>query len=64
MKQLFNLCSSDSGHYPPMLMPNMAVYGATKFSSVLNTESLRELLALQKLPIRVTVKILILKLYF
>lgn len=47
--------SSDIGHYPPTLMANMSVYSATKFSSVSITESLRELLALQMLPIRVTV---------
>lgn len=46
---------SDSGHYPPTLTPNLYVYGATKFSSVSITESLRELMALKKLPIRVTV---------
>ncbi|XP_025421980.1 dehydrogenase/reductase SDR family member 11-like [Sipha flava] len=46
--------NSDSGHYPPTLTPNLYVYGATKFSSVSITESLRELLALKKLPIRVT----------
>lgn len=46
---------SDAGHYPPILTPYLAVYAATKYSSVLNTESLRELLSLQKLPIRVTV---------
>lgn len=46
--------NSDIGHYPPTLMANMSVYSATKFSSVSITESLRELLALQMLPIRVT----------
>ncbi|NP_001155931.1 short-chain dehydrogenase/reductase-like [Acyrthosiphon pisum] len=46
--------NSDIGHYPPTLMANMSVYSATKFSSVSITESLRELLALHMLPIRVT----------
>ncbi|XP_022178822.1 farnesol dehydrogenase-like [Myzus persicae] len=46
--------NSDIGHYPPTLMANMSVYSATKFSSVSITESLRELLALHNLPIRVT----------
>ncbi|XP_025203465.1 farnesol dehydrogenase-like [Melanaphis sacchari] len=46
--------NSDMGHYSPTLMANMSVYSATKFSSVSITESLRELLALQMLPIRVT----------
>ncbi|VVC44137.1 Hypothetical protein CINCED_3A004145 [Cinara cedri] len=46
--------NSDVGHYPPTLMPNFIIYGATKLSSVSITESLREQLALQELPIRVT----------
>lgn len=46
---------SDAGYYPPTLVSDLAVYSTTKYSSVLNTESLRELLSLQKLPIRVTV---------
>lgn len=43
------------GHFHATFMKDITVYGATKFSVTAITESLRELMCVQNLPIRVTV---------
>lgn len=46
---------SVTGHFHVSFMKDVTVYSATKFSVTSITESLRELMCQQNLPIRVTV---------
>lgn len=46
--------NSVAGHYQLPFMKDVAIYSATKFSVTAITESLRELMCQQNLPIRVT----------
>lgn len=52
---LFFVDFSVLGHFHATFMKDITVYGATKFSVTAITESLRELMCVQNLPIRVTV---------